>query len=116
MTEQAKCRWLGESGTTYIYYIHSLPVAFDPSQDGNYIFSRLNDEGKWVPIYIGEGDLAERTGEDHHQAGCIKRKGASHVHVHLNATRKNRTDEEADLLARYSNAYKPNGCNVREGG
>ncbi|MFI5091970.1 MAG: hypothetical protein ACHQIK_00865 [Candidatus Acidiferrales bacterium] len=116
MGENPKCIWTGQSGAQYTYFIHALPVAFNTGQPGNYIYSRMNDQGKCVPIYIGEGDLADRVGDGHHQAACIKRKGATHVHAHLNANQKDRTDEETDLLARYTNAYKPNGCNEREGG
>src|ERR1700732_3833662 len=115
MSERPKCTWSGESGTAYTYYIYSLPAGFEAGQDGNYIYSRKNDQGKWVPVYIGEGDLAERISNDHHQAACIGRKGTTHVHVHLNQSERDRTAEEADLLARYTNSYKPNGCNEKEG-
>lgn len=69
-----------------------------------------------MPIYIGEGNLADRISNDHHQAACIKKKGATHVHEHLNPKEDDRTAEEADLLANYTNAYEPNGCNDRVGG
>ncbi len=116
MAEQPKCTWTGESGTGYEYFIHELPVTFSANQDGNYIFSKKNDEGRWVPIYIGQGDLAERISDDHHQADCIKKKRATHIHVHLNKKEKDRTAEENDLLANYTNAYAPHGCNEKEGG
>jgi len=116
MADVPKCTWVGESGAKYIYFIHSLPITFDPGQNGNYIYSKKNDEGKWVPIYFGEGDLSGRVCEDHHQWACIMKKGATHVHEHLNPREEDRTAEEADLLANYTYAYKPNGCNEREGG
>ena len=116
MAENLTCKWNGKSGTLYTYHIHPLPVTFEAGQDGNYIYSKKNDEGKWVPIYIGQGDLASRVSDDHHQAACIERRGATHVHVRRNERENDRTDEEADLLARYTNAYKPTGCNEREGG
>lgn len=116
MADQPQCKWTGRSGTDYMYVIHKLPVDFSANQDGNYIFSKKNDNGQWVPIYIGEGDLADRISDTHHQADCIKQKGATHIHEHLNPKEKDRTAEEKDLLARYENAYKPHGCNVKEGG
>jgi len=116
MANSEKCNWVGTSGTEYTYFIHALPVNFDANQNGNYIFSKKNDRGKWVPIYIGEGDLADRVSDNHHQAACIGRKGATHVHVHLNAVEAHRTAEEQDLLAHYTNAYAPSGCNQKEGG
>ena len=116
MADQPTCTWTGASGTNYTYYIWELPANFDPNQVGNYIYSKKNSEQKWVPIYVGEGDLASRVSDSHHQAACIKSRGATHVHVHLNANENARKAEEADLLARYTNAYKPNGCNEKAGG
>jgi len=116
MAEHPTCNWTGATGTEYAYYIYQLPASFNANQDGNYIFSKKNADGRWVPIYIGEGDLSERVSDSHHQAACIKNKGATHAHVHLNGTEKARKAEEADLLARYSNAYKPNGCNEKPDG
>jgi hypothetical protein len=116
MATDEKCIWIGGSGTQYTYFIHPLPINFDPDQDGNYIFSKKNENGKWAPIYIGEGDLANRVNDNHHRAACIKRNGATHVHVHLNAVEAHRIAEEQDLLERYTNAYAPNGCNRKEGG
>src|ERR1700675_477889 len=54
-------------------------------QMGNYIYSKLNENNLWVPIYIGQGDLAARATKDHHRIDCIDKKGATHVHLHLNA-------------------------------
>ncbi len=116
MAELPKCTWKGQSGRGYNYFIYELSVNFDPNQDGNYIFSKKNDRGLWVPIYIGEGDLADRVSDDHHQADGIKRKGATHVHAHLNAREEDRLAEEEDLLANYTNAYRPYGCNEKVGG
>ena len=116
MGDREKCIWTGASGTHYTYFVWLLPASFDPNQDGNYIFSKKNDQERWVPIYIGQGDLADRVSDNHHQANCIRNKGATHVHVHLNPKEEDRTGEEEDLLARYTNAYKPYGCNEKEGG
>jgi len=66
-------------------------------------------------IYIGQGDLKDRV-ENHHQAACIERKGATHIHVHLNGRHADWVAEEQDLLANYSNAYQPTGCNEKKGG
>lgn len=116
MANDEKCTWIGASGTEYTYFVRSLPFTFNPNQDGNYIFSKKNNKGLWVPIYIGQGDLADRVSDGHHKATCIKNKGATHVHVHLNQTEKDRIAEEADLLGRYTNSYAPDGCNEKAGG
>jgi hypothetical protein len=116
MANHPTCTWTGESGASYTYFIWPLPVDFDLNQDGNYIYSKKNSAGKWVPIYIGQGDLADRVGDDHHKARSIKLRGATHVHVHLNSREVDRLAEEGDLLAHYTNAYQPAGCNERLGG
>jgi hypothetical protein len=115
MAEHPTCNWRGGSGTWYKFYVWTLPVNFGENQSGNYIFTKKNPEGKWVPIYIGQGDLKNRS-ENHNKANCIRAKGATHIHVHLNSGEADRTSEERDLLTRYTNAYAPNGCNEQEGG
>lgn len=116
MSSIPTCVWVGASGRQYTYYVRQLPFNFNPNQEGNYIYSKINGQGLWVPIYIGEGDLADRVGPNHHQAACIKSKGATHVHAHINQSAHDRKAEESDLLARYTNAYKPSGCNEKIGG
>jgi hypothetical protein len=114
MTEHQTIEWYGASGKKYKYFIWDLPANFDENQNGNYIYCRLNNN-MWVPIYIGQGDLKERA-DNHHQAECIKSKGATHIHVHLNEKEEDRLNEEKDLLSNYTNAYKPSGCNIKIGG
>lgn len=110
MTDQT-CDWVGASGKKYTYYIWPRHPKIDANQDGNYIYSKLNSDGKWVPVYIGQGDLSVRTTDDHHKTDCIDKKGATHIHMHKNAKKEDRLAEESDLLARYTNAKTPNGCN-----
>lgn len=108
--------WPGASGAQYKYYVRKLPVSLKTGQDGNYIYARKNSRGQWVPIYIGEGDLGERSGPSHHKAECIRRKEATHFHCHLEADAAARRAEEADLLRRFTNANAPTGCNEQPGG
>lgn len=109
----ATCDWLGASGTRYRFYVFPVPASFEAGQAGNYIYARRGPDRRWIPVYIGEGDLADRAGPSHHKARCIQRKGATHFHCHLNGGQEARRLEEADLLARYTNAFEPNGCNDR---
>jgi len=115
MSEDQTINWHGASGKLYTYYVRALPVNFNPNQNGNYIYTKLNQDGKWIPIYIGQGDLKDRT-ENHHKAACIRSKGATHVHVHTNSREQDSQAEERDLLANYTNAYEPLGCNEKIGG
>jgi hypothetical protein len=82
-------------------------------QVGNYIYTKRDAEGAWIPVYIGQGDLSIRAHENHQQIGCINSKGATHIHAHLNAGEADRVAEENDLLTQYSEAYSPNGCNAK---
>jgi hypothetical protein len=116
MAEHPICNWIGGSGQSYKYFVWDFPVKFNANQDGNYIYSKKNPANdKWVPIYIGEGDLRDRS-ENHHKARCILSHGATHIHGHLNPKQEDRRAEERDLLANYKNAYSPQGCNEQEGG
>ena len=116
MGDKPSCNWKGASGKVYTHYIYALPYSFNEDQDGNYIYAKTNSNNAWVPIYIGQGDLGNRIGSQHHKADCIQSKGATHVHVHLNSNEQSRLDEESDLLARFTNAYAPDGCNEKLGG
>lgn len=106
--------WIGAQGKRYRYWSHRLPYRCDPGQDGNYILTKLRNN-IWIPIYIGEGNLDERINDPTHY-NCAIGKGATHVHLHLNATEQARLAEESDLLAGHPDAYAPIGCNQKPGG
>ena len=106
--------WSGASGREYGYWSKDLPYSCKPGQNGNYIFTKIvNNE--WIPIYIGQGDINDRVNDPTHYE-CATGKGATHVHVHTNATEEARLDEELDLLNGHPDAYAPTGCNEKEGG
>ena len=44
-----KCDWIGASKTEYSYYVYELPASLKDELD-NYIFTKLNDQNRWVPI------------------------------------------------------------------
>ena len=94
--------WEGASGTKYKYWIYPLPPNFNASP-GNYIFAEKTKTDTYRAIYIGEtGDLSERF-DDHHAMPCIKREGATHIHVHSSSGGdETRRDEESDLIAKWS--------------
>jgi hypothetical protein len=73
--------WIGATGARYTYEVYPNPHNFNPNQFGNYIYAKKSSEGGWIPIYIGEGELAGRCCEQHHKATCIAAKGATHVHA-----------------------------------
>ncbi len=112
MANQETCTWVGRSGTKYTYYVYPRHPSINEGQDGNYIYAKKNCDGCWVPVYLGEGDLSKRATPDHHRIHCIDSHGATHVHLHLNAKKEDRRAEEKDLLANYTDALAPNGCNL----
>jgi len=103
-------QWLGKSGKRYDYYGYPIPTKFNPNQKGNYVYARKNPNGKWVPVFIGEGDLREAQ-FNHPQAKCIAEKGATHIHVRVNPLDDERQAETRDMLEIYENAHAPHGCN-----
>lgn len=116
MADRQAVVWSGASRKQYTYWIHALPTNLSTGQDGNYIYTKLVNN-VWIPIYIGQGDLRDRTNIDnHHQSRCLEIKGATHVHVHVNALEADRTAEETDLLAGHPSAYQPTGCNEKTSG
>ena len=93
--------WHGLSGRQYRYYIYPIGATFK-AVPGNYIFAREVSPGRHRPIYIGETeDLSERF-DNHHKMPCIRREGATHIHVHRTdggvATRRT---EERDLVEKW---------------
>jgi len=93
--------WAGKSGVQYTYWIHPIGTTFK-AEAGNYIFARNSPQG-WYAIYIGEtGDLSTRF-PNHHQADCITRNGATHIHAHTAPGGDQvRRDEETDLRGRWN--------------
>jgi hypothetical protein len=116
MTGEETCTWIGASGKEYKYYIYKRHPQINKGEEGNYIYAKVSSNRHWVPVYIGQGDLFVRATGNHPQIECIDRKGATHIHVHLNSEEMDRLAEKKDLLANYPNVYTPNGCNVPEGG
>jgi len=100
--------WYGKSGREYKYDIYQIGTTFDPVP-GNYVFARY-EAGllEYIPIYVGQTeDLSELTG-NHPKMPCIQRNRASCLCIHRSSSsEKNRTSEEADLVARLHPA-----CNI----
>jgi len=90
--------WKGASGTLYPYTI--VEVGQHPNVSyGNYIFAKRARSGKWVAIFAGHGDLELRTDLDlHTMRKYIRRRGATHVHIHENPSLPDRMIEKEDIL------------------
>jgi hypothetical protein len=115
MHQLPTCEWTGVSGTTYTFHVHVLPAGIEPDQMGNYIYACWTPERRWLPIYIGEGNLSDAASERRHRAASIWLRGATHFHCHVNPDGDARRREELDLLSRYPSAVKPAGGTERPG-
>jgi len=116
MADSLTCTWTGASGKMYVYEIYARHPKLPPNEPGNFIYAKRNEQGRWLPIYIGEGNLTQRAGTDSRELACIDGKGATHVHVHVNYSHADRVTEVKDLLENFPQAYAPDGCNERTGG
>lgn len=100
-TTATKMTWYGKSGVAYEYHIYPFGTSFREAP-GNYIFAMKSKPNTWRPIYVGEtSNLAERF-DNHHKMPCIKRNGATHIHVRINRNGEvGRRMEEKDLMSKY---------------
>lgn len=111
----ATATWRGASLKVYGFTVDSLNPNITAGVKGNYIYARRGIAGSWIPIYIGQGDLAARADLDkHHKGACIRRKGATHFHWRRSAVQRVREAEEADLLAGNPQSQTPSGCNEQK--
>jgi len=113
MADHPTCAWTGASGKKYIYEIHTRHPRLPPNEAGNYIYAKQDEHKRWVPIYIGEGNLTQRATAHPRCVRCIDEKGATHVHLHVNYDRDDRLAEENDLLENFPQARIPDGCNEK---
>lgn len=112
---EQKAVWIGASGRAYTFHVLEIGSRMR-EVDGVYLYAKR--EGlEWRPVYIGQGNLADRCDlPKHHRLGCIRRKGATHIHAVVVPDGRQRLAWEDDLLAGNPLAYVPVGCNERSGG
>ena len=96
MPNHVTCTWTGASGKKYVYEVHARHPKLAPNEPGNYIYAKMDEHRRWVPIHIGAGNLTQRATTDHRRVDCINAKGATHAHVHINADRDDREAEVKD--------------------
>jgi hypothetical protein len=104
--------WTGGSGRTYTFVVVPWPAPIDFGVvDGNYICARQTKNGEWIPIYIGEGDLAAPGAHSHPSYDLLIERDVTHFHCHINNDPAARRREAQDLLAGQTLAFVPGGCN-----
>jgi hypothetical protein len=111
MAERQTCTWTGASGRKYVYDVYRRHPKVPPHEAGNFIYAKMDEQKRWVPIYIGQGDLTQRAAVERDRVGCIDAKGATHVLLHVNFDKNDRRAEEKDLLNNFRQAYSPDGFN-----
>lgn len=94
--------WVGKSEERYKYYVYEIPVFLvKGGWQGNYIFSRKAGDN-FEPIFIGEGSVGYLSSLMYHpDAEEIEKRGATHVHVHVNSCDTMREREHIDLYEKY---------------
>jgi hypothetical protein len=105
------CTWTGASGRKYVYDVYPRHPKMT-QQAGNFIYAKMDERNRWVPVYIGQGDLMQRAAVKQDRLACIDAKGATHVHLHVNFDKEDRVAEERDLLDNFPQAIVPDGCNA----
>lgn len=113
MAERQTCTWTGASGRKYVYDVYRRHPDVTPNQAGNFIYAKMDEHKRWVPVYIGQGDLTQRAAAERGRAACIDARGATHVHLHVSFDKEDRLAEEKDLLNNFPQAYVPDGCNEK---
>jgi predicted GIY-YIG superfamily endonuclease len=96
------CNWPGVSGKSYTYHVHPIETALK-AEAGNYIYAKLNQQGQWEPLYIGETDDLDQRVTTHEKRECVRRNGGTHIHAHLTlGDRSVRLNEETDIRSNFT--------------
>lgn len=91
--------WTGKSGRKYKYFVYKIGALL--SGPGNYIFTRLSENGDHAAILIGHtGDLSHGLASQARTNRVIE-AGATHLCVHNEANEGARAVEEKDLVTEY---------------
>ena len=101
MIEPQTIKWQGQSGKEYTYWIYPRGTTFTGEQAGNYIHAKETKPNFFTPVYIGQTNDLNRRLTNHEQQSCVDKNGATHLHVHANASEADRLAEEKDLILRW---------------
>lgn len=109
-----KAKWTGYTDRSYYFEVQNIETPPPDGIDGNYVFARWDrSKSRWVPVYIGKGELSERYDEAMEDR-CVTGK-ATHYHWHENSEKRKHDREEADLIHGNPECMvKYGGCNKRQ--
>jgi hypothetical protein len=97
--------WTGASGKTYRYWFLETPrnAAVIKNEGGNYAFVQQMTNGKFAPLYFGEGDSLQGRIPNHERWPDANRLGVTHVMSHTTpAGEAARLAEERDLIQHWN--------------
>jgi hypothetical protein len=95
-TTSSVCVWTGVSGRPYAYHVHALAGSI-PGGPGNFVVAKRSGKDEWTAILVGQADDIARALDDPGRRSCIRREGATHLHVRSNEDREARLSEQTDL-------------------
>ena len=90
----------GASGRTYDFQVSPWGKQFD-RVGAVYAVLRLELDGKYTVLYIGQTEDLSSRFDSHHKQTCFDRNNKTHIGVHLDPSERNRLAIERDLVANY---------------
>ncbi|MDE2090296.1 MAG: hypothetical protein KGJ08_00145 [Gammaproteobacteria bacterium] len=100
----------GASGADYSYAVFPQHFVPQDQQFYNYMFASLSPEGRWNPVFIGQGDLKQYLNDQAHIRG-VAHSRSTHVLAHISPDAQQRRMEASDMLASHPQALALSGCN-----
>lgn len=92
---------VGETDTKYQFNIYDRSTKFTAA-GAVYAMSKINANGNYVIIYIGQtGDLSSRP-LNHHKTDCFDKNGAAKLLIRTEGNEKKRFEIETDLVRKYN--------------
>jgi excinuclease UvrABC nuclease subunit len=84
----------------WTFTVHPFNAAWN-DVPGIYIFAGLNQQRRWVPLYMGQASSLRGRLCGHEQAAPAMRSGATHVHAAVFQLQQHRDLVERMLIAQY---------------
>jgi hypothetical protein len=100
----------GASGTDYSYGVFPQDFAPQDKQFYNYMFANLSPEGRWNPLFIGEGNLKQYL-SDQARIRNVAHSYSTHVLAHISPDAQRRRMETSDMLVSYPQALTSSNRN-----
>jgi hypothetical protein len=90
----------GVSGNTYAFTVYAWGTSFQPVAAA-YAVLRLEPNGNYSVLYVGETEDLSSRFECHHKQGCFDRNRKTHIAARVEPSVQQRLKIEADLVLAY---------------